>query len=49
MGSAAGDAGYTIGVTVFGHTMSVFDDAIVMVALGAILMLLAVWAFSKQE
>ena len=44
-----GDAGYTIGVTVFGHTMSVFDDAIVVAALGAVLMLLAVWAFSKQE
>ena len=49
VGSAAGDAGYTIGVTVFGHTMSVFDDAIVVATLGAVLMLLAVWAFSKQE
>lgn len=53
VGSAAGDAveggGYTIGVTVFDHTMTVLDDAIVMAALGAVLLSAAIWAFNKVE
>lgn len=38
-----------IGVTVFGHTMTVLDDALVVAALGIILLSLAVWSFNKQE
>jgi len=53
VGSAAGDAvaggSNVIGVTVFGHTMSVLDDAILMAALGALLMSAAIWAFNKVE
>ncbi len=41
--------GSTIGVTVFGHTMTVLDDALVVAVLGAVLMAAAVWAFNKQE
>jgi len=37
------------GVTVFGHTMSILDDAIVVAAIGAVLVALAVWSFSKRE
>jgi len=48
-GDAVGSGSYAIGVTVFGHTMSVLDDAIVVTALGAVLLLSAVWSFSKQE
>lgn len=42
-------ADLSTGVTVFGHTMSILDDAIVVAAIGAVLMALAVWSFSKRE
>jgi ABC-2 type transport system permease protein len=38
-----------LGVTVFGHTMTMWQDLFVVVAIGAILMSLAIWAFSRQE
>jgi len=47
--AAAMGSGYPIGVTVLGHTMSVLDDVIVVAALGAVLLSLAVWSFSRQE
>lgn len=39
----------TIGVTVFGHTMTVFEDVLIVASFGAILLTLAVWSFSRQE
>ena len=48
-GDAVGSGGYAIGVTVFGHTMTILDDVIVVAALGLVLMLAAIWSFSKQE
>jgi len=44
-----GGGEYAIGVTVFGHTMSALDDALVVAALGIIMMLAAVWSFNRQE
>lgn len=38
-----------IGVTIFGHTMGVLDDSLIVVGLGAILLILAVVAFSKHD
>jgi ABC-2 type transport system permease protein len=38
-----------IGVTVFGHTMSVIEEVIVIVVLGTILLLAATWSFNTQE
>jgi len=49
MVGATGSPGYAIGVTVFGHTMSVLDDALVVAALGIVLVTAAVWSFNKQE
>ena len=49
MVGATGNPGYAIGVTVFGHTMSVLDDALVVAALGIVLVTAAVWSFNKQE
>ncbi|MBL7165814.1 MAG: ABC transporter permease [Dehalococcoidales bacterium] len=49
VGSASAGGGYAIGVTVFGHTMSVLEDALVVAILGAVLMTAAIVAFSKQE
>ena len=49
VGSASAGGGYAIGVTVFGHNMSVLEDALVVVVLGAVLMTAAIVAFSKQE
>jgi len=43
-----GNGGFALGVEVFGHTMSVLEDVIVMAALGTLLMLAAVWSFNKQ-
>ncbi len=44
---AEGDS--SLGVTVFGHTMSVLEDALVVGALGLVLMAAAVWSFNRQE
>jgi len=39
----------TIGVTVFGHTMTVWQDVLVVASFGSILLILAIWSFSRQE
>jgi ABC-2 type transport system permease protein len=46
---ATGDSSYIFGVSLFGHTMSIIEDALVMVVLGIILLFLATWSFGKQE
>jgi len=38
-----------IGVTVLGHNMTVLEDTLVVAVLGAVLLLMAVWSFSRQE
>ena len=38
-----------IGVTVFGHTMGVLEDTLIVIGLGVILLALAILAFSKQD
>jgi ABC-2 type transport system permease protein len=38
-----------IGVTIFGHTMGVLDDTLIVMGLGVILLVSAILAFSKQE
>ncbi|MFC1910192.1 ABC transporter permease [Chloroflexota bacterium] len=38
-----------IGITVFGHTMTILEDVLIVAVLGAILLSLAVWSFGKQE
>jgi ABC-2 type transport system permease protein len=38
-----------LGVTVFGHTMTLVEDALVVGALGALFLGAAVWAFARQE
>ena len=38
-----------VSVTVFGHTMSVLDDVMVVVALGAVFLILAAVAFSRRD
>jgi ABC-2 type transport system permease protein len=38
-----------IGVTVFGHTMTVAQDILVVVGIGVILLILAIWSFSRQD
>ena len=47
--SVSADSSYAFGITVFGHTMGIIEDAIVMAVLGVILLSLAIWAFGKQE
>ena len=49
LGPAIGGNGYPLGVTVFGHTMTILEDVLVVLALGIVLMLLATWSFSKQD
>jgi len=39
----------TIGVTVFGHTMTVFEDVLIVAAFGVLFLSLAVWSFSRQD
>ena len=42
-------AAEAIGVTVFGHTMTIVDDVLIVAGFGILLMLLATWSFSRQE
>ena len=48
-GSATVSSNLVIGITVFGHTMTVLEDVIVIATLGAVLILAATWSFSRQE
>lgn len=43
------DVPATIGVTVFGHTMTILDDILVVAALGLVLMSAAVWSFNRSD
>jgi len=50
--SAAGSslgAEQSLGINVLGHTMTVLEDAIVLVLLSLLLMTAAVWSFNRQE
>lgn len=44
-----GDAEYTLGVTVLGHTMTILEDILIVGVIGVVLMSIAVWSFSKME
>jgi ABC-2 type transport system permease protein len=46
MGSAAASP---LGVTVFGHTMTMLEDILIVIVIGAIFLTLAAWAFGKQD
>lgn len=48
-GVTMGNGSYVLGVTVLGHTMSILEDIMVVAILGTVLILAAVWSFSKQE
>lgn len=48
-GGEMGGTGSIAGVTVFGHSMTVLEDALVVAVLGAILLALAIWSFNKQQ
>ena len=37
------------GVTVFGHTMGIFESALVVAAVGVVLLAAAIWVFNRQE
>ena len=45
----AGHGNAAIGVTVFGHTMTVLQDVLVVAVFGFALLLSATWSFEKQE
>jgi len=44
-----GEGSSAIGVTVMGHTMTVFEDVLIVTIMGVVLLSLAIWSFSKQE
>lgn len=48
-GITMGNGSYAIGVTIFGHTMSILEDIMVVAVFGIVLMLAAVWSFNRQE
>jgi ABC-2 type transport system permease protein len=37
------------GVTVFGHTMSIMESALILLIVGVVLLSSAIWVFNKQE
>jgi ABC-2 type transport system permease protein len=46
---AMGQGNYVLGVTVFGHTMTILEDILVVAVFGIVLLSVAAWSFSKQE
>jgi len=49
MSGIMGQGNYIMGVTVFGHTMTILQDVLVVVVFGIVTLSLAAWSFSKQE
>jgi len=47
--TGGGNGSYVIGVTVLGHTMTIFEDVLVVAIFGIVMLLIAAWSFSKQE
>jgi ABC-2 type transport system permease protein len=45
----SGPAGAGLGVTAFGHTMSLAEEVAMVGVLGAVLMAAAIWAFGRQD
>ena len=45
----AGQGSYPLGVTVFGHTMTILQDVLIVAVFGTVLLVLATWSFSRQE
>ena len=43
------EAASVVGVTIFGHTMTVVEDVLVVAAFGFVLLGLAMWSFSRQD
>ena len=41
--------GSSFGISLFGHTMSLWDNIMVMAGFGIVMMLLAMWSFNTQE
>lgn len=49
MAPMAGTSGMSLGVTLFGRTATVFEEAFLIAALGSVLMAMAIYSFSRQE
>lgn len=41
--------GFTLGVTLFGHRMTIIEDAILVGAIGSVFLIAGVWSFSRQD
>jgi ABC-2 type transport system permease protein len=39
----------SLGITIFGHTMSIGEDLMVVAAFGMVMVILAMWSFGTQE
>ncbi|HUJ74116.1 MAG TPA: ABC transporter permease, partial [bacterium] len=46
---AEGAARSALGISVLGHTMTIFQDVLVILACGGVLLLLALTSFNRQE
>jgi ABC-2 type transport system permease protein len=49
LGGATGQGSSAISIMVFGHTMTVFEDVLLVVIFGVALLSIAAWSFGKQE
>ena len=47
--TGGGNGSYVIGVTVLGHTMTIFEDVLIVSIFGIMMLLIAAWSFRKQE
>ena len=48
-GGVAGSSNFVIGVAIFGHTMSILEDVMIVATVGIMLLLAAVWSMNRQE
>ncbi len=47
-GGIMGDAA-PFGITIFGHTMGILEEALLVLAVGLVFLGLAIWSFNKQD
>jgi ABC-2 type transport system permease protein len=47
-GGILGDAA-PFGITIFGHTMGILEEALLVLAIGLVFLGLAIWSFGRQE
>ncbi len=49
LGGVAKEGGYVLGLTIFGHTMTILQEMLIVATFGIALLSIAAWSFGRQE